>query len=112
MEVVELGVEAGLVDEGFVGAGGDDAAFVQDDDEIGHADGGEAVGDEERDAAVRHRSAAGGPGVAFEERVLGGTSRAAVGSSRTMRRGASRIMARPSASFCHWPPERPMPPVK
>ena len=38
-------------------------------------------------------------------------SRAEVGSSSRSSRGDSRIMARPSASFCHWPPLRSVPPT-
>ena len=48
----------------------DHACPVHHDDPVGHADGAEAVGDEERDAPVGAGVARGG-GIALEERVLG-----------------------------------------
>ena len=50
---VEVAVGAGLDDQFFVGAALDDAAFVQDHDQIGVANGGEAVGDDEAGAVVQ-----------------------------------------------------------
>ncbi len=47
----ELGVEAGAGEEFVVGAALEDAAFLQDEDEVGVADGGEAVRDDEGGAA-------------------------------------------------------------
>ena len=70
LNVVELGVASAFGFELFVGADFDDASSVHDDDEIGHADGGEAVGDEEGNAAGG-AAGFGRGGVTFEEGVLG-----------------------------------------
>src|SRR3990172_2519821 len=48
-----------------------DAASVEDDDEVGHADGGEAVGDQDGDAVGIAVTASRGGGVALEEGMLG-----------------------------------------
>ena len=56
----QLGVEAGLREKGVVGAALDDAAVVQDDDGVGVAHGGQAVGDDDRGALgheLRERAA-------------------------------------------------------
>src|ERR1700730_1016198 len=77
LDAVELSVVAAGGEEGFVGAGLDDAVAVEDDDEVGHAHGAEAVRDEDGDAAGGgglargSRGAAGGGGVALEEGVRG-----------------------------------------
>ena len=52
LAVVDFGVEVGGGQEGVVGAGGGDATLLHDQDLIGIADGGEAVGDDEGGASV------------------------------------------------------------
>src|SRR3954451_20402219 len=49
--LVEAGVEAGQGEELFVAAGFGYVAVLEDDDLVGVADGGEAVGDDEGGAA-------------------------------------------------------------
>src|SRR6202035_3334569 len=78
LDSVELRVLAALGEEGFVGSRLYHSGAVQDDDEVGHSHGAEAVGDEEGDAAVDGRLAGGSCGassrrrrVALEEGVLG-----------------------------------------
>lgn len=88
----------------------DDAAIGQDEDDVGHTNRAEPVADQHRDAASFGRRPLGGTGEAPEQFVLARASKAAVGSSRSRSRGASRIMERPRASFCHWPPESSTPP--
>src|SRR2546426_4324030 len=46
----EAGVEAAFGDERSVGAGGDDASVVHDDDAVGRLDGREAMRDDKRGA--------------------------------------------------------------
>ncbi len=67
----EVGVGGGVEEEVFVGAGFDDAAAFEDDDFVGFADGGEAVGDDE-DGAVLHEVFEGGLDLALGDGVDGG----------------------------------------
>ena len=52
LAAVDFGVEVGGSEEGVVGAGGGDAAFLHDQDLVGIADGGKAVGDDEGGATL------------------------------------------------------------
>src|SRR5258705_5546492 len=78
LDAVELGVRAALGHEVLVAAGFDDPGSVEDDDEVGHGHGAEAMGDEEGDAAalggtraLLPAASARGARIALEERVLG-----------------------------------------
>src|SRR5690606_6593318 len=52
LQADEARVDAGLRDEGVVVAVYDEAALVEDEDAVGRADGGEAVRDDDRRAAL------------------------------------------------------------
>ena len=51
--VVEFGVVAALAEEGLVVAFFDDPAFLEDQDTVDGADGGEAVGDQDGGGAFQ-----------------------------------------------------------
>ncbi len=55
-----------------MGTGLDDLSVGDDDDQVGHADGGEAVTDKQGDAAGGFRDVLGGSGEPLEKRMLGG----------------------------------------
>jgi len=49
---IQLGVLSAARHQLFMRADLDEPRAVQDDDEVGHADGAEAVGDEDRDPSI------------------------------------------------------------
>ena len=65
-----------------------DASTVEHDDQVGHAHGGEAVRDEQRDATVRRSFARAAAAKPSNSACSVSASRAAVGSSSTSRSGS------------------------
>lgn len=70
LELEEFGIEPMLADELIMIPLLDDLAVVENDDLVGHSDGGEAVGDEDGDGAdlLAELSRSGGP--SLEQAVL------------------------------------------
>jgi hypothetical protein len=86
-----------------VGAALDDAPLVQHHDEVGVADGGQAMGDRDRGPALAARRSS----AACTARSVSASS-ALVASSRT-RTGGSRRIVRAIAMRCCSPPEKRCP---
>ena len=109
LEGEQLGVEPAGGHELAVGAAFGELPAVEDGDEVGHAHGGEAVGDEHGDATVFPSGLRGCGRVALEQVVLAEASRAAAGSSRMSSRRWRRIRVRARPTVCHWPPDSSVP---
>jgi hypothetical protein len=88
-----------------------DTPVAEHHDQVGHPDSGEAMRYQYRHRTGMPGNTAGMRGIMLEQLMLATGSRTAVGSSSTSRRGVSRISARPTASFCHCPPESSAPAV-
>ena len=99
-----LGVEAARLPSARRGCPPRRRAVAQHVDAVGLADAGEPVRDQQHRAVLRTARAS-----RRRARARPGSS-AAVGSSR-ITNGASRKNGRASATRCHWPPERSVPPA-
>jgi len=109
LEGEQFGVEPAGGHELAVGAAFGELPAVEDGDEVGHAHGGEAVGDEHGDATVFPSGLRGCGRVALEQVVLAEASRAAAGSSRMSSRRWRRIRVRARPTVCPWPPDSSVP---
>ena len=109
LQLERFGIQTAGPHQLGVGAMLSHRARLEPDDQVGHAHRGEPEGHQHRDPTRPFRGAVAAWTKRSNSAASVRTSSEAVGSSRTFRRGVWRIMARPNASYCHWPPDSSAP---